>query len=118
MMTLDFSKYSSLRGFIFSHMNSFISLQKAIYKPDGFGGMDEEWQNVGGMWAKIIPMSNFKNTDLYRKKVNAWIVVRYNPDISGDMRIISNDVIYDIGHIMNMDSRFIIMSAMEGNHYV
>jgi len=116
-MSLDLSKYNSLREFSFPHMNSLVNLKKPIYKSDGLGGIEEEWHDEGKAWAKIMPMSNFKNTDLYRKKANVLIIMRHDPDISPDMRIISGNLVYDIENITNIETRFIIISAAEGNHY-
>lgn len=97
-------------------MNQFVQLQQPIYSADGCGGFEEEWREIGKAWAKIIPMSQFKNTDVYRKKVSVCIVMRYDSNIRTDMRIIADTSGYDIINITNIENRFIIIAAMEVHH--
>ena len=117
-MTLDFSKYNSLRGFAFYHMNKFVSVKRGNFISDQLGGIDEEWELIKEAWAKIIPMSAFKSTDLYNKKASFWIVMRYDPDIKGTIRINSDEQVFDIGKIINIENKFTFMSATEGNNHV
>jgi head-tail adaptor len=117
-MTLDFSKYNSLRGFSFYHMNKWISVKSGRFTPDQLGGLNEEWELIAEAWAKIIPMSNFKNTDLYNKKASFWIIMRYDPDIKGVIRIYTDEQVFDIGKTINIENKFTLMSAMEGNNHV
>ena len=112
-MILDFSKYNSLRSFHFAQMNKLLYLRKAEYCDDDMGGFEEEWVDYAEVWAKIIPMSYFKDTDLYRKKADVWLVMRYDAGIVAGMRALHENTLYNFDGVVNVDSKFIIVSARE-----
>ena len=44
--------------------------------------------------------------------------MRYDPDIKGVIRIYTDEQVFDIGKTINIENKFTLMSAMEGNNHV
>ncbi len=118
MMTIDFIKYNALRGFNFGQMNQFIKFEKSICQPDGLGGYEEKWIEVGCAWAKVAPMLQLKNTDLYKSKASAYLVMRYDHTVEAGMRLVTDKQAYDICHMVAIDHKFLLLSINEVHYHV
>ena len=91
-------------------LNRRIVFQEEVKISDGAGGYISEWQdivNVPEVFASVIPLSSAEILHFSRlqHQVNYQIIVRYRADIKSSMRIIHDDVIYDIKALNNVQGK-------------
>lgn len=103
-MTLDFIKFNSLKNFTFNKMDTLFSVKQNSLSPDGLGGLEETWHEVLVAWGKIIPSP---------KNYTASIIMRYDPAILNNMRIVSESSTYIINNVTNIKNHFLLISTKE-----
>lgn len=91
-------------------LRQIIVIQEPIFKDDGLGGREESWQDLEMLSAEAKALYNHKSGEsfssmqlmdnsLYRFRI------RYNPKITGDMRVIYAEKTFKIKRIINEDER-------------
>jgi len=78
-----------------------ISLQEAVLTPDGGGGFSTIWQDIAAVpdiYAAIVPLSGSEQLKYHQLEatVSHRITIRYRTDVSPAMRILHNDMAFQI----------------------
>lgn len=86
-------------------MNKRITIQRLAQVPDGGGGYTEDWQDVATVWAKVEPLKSWEEYEAQKvqQKIDYKMIIRYRSDITQDMRVVYNNVLYKIIGIKNID---------------
>lgn len=79
-----------------------VSVEQQIDTIDSSGFPVKVWESIGNFWASIEPLSvrEFLSSQQMQSQVNTRIVMRYNPAVTASMRIIGNEVIFNIAGIL------------------
>jgi len=91
-------------------LNRRITIQYEELTPDGAGGFIGEWkklENQPEVYASIIPLSSGEVLH-YRQLshvVNYQINIRYRNDIKANMRIVHDEVIYNIKSVIDIKNQ-------------
>ena len=91
-------------------LNRRIVFQEEVKISDDAGGYISEWQDIANtpeVFACIIPLTAAEvlHYQQFQYQVNYQIIVRYRDDIIPSMRIIHDDVVYDIESIVNLQGK-------------
>jgi SPP1 family predicted phage head-tail adaptor len=85
-----------------------VLLQECVLAPDGGGGFAEAWQDLAEeaeVYAAITPLSGAEQLRFHQlaTSVTHRITLRFRADVTAAMRIIKDDVIYDIASATDRD---------------
>jgi SPP1 family predicted phage head-tail adaptor len=75
-----------------------VTLQHRITAPDGGGGYETSWSDIGTIWAKVVPLGAVETLTAQQSesRVSYQIWVRWRPDLGADMRLIWRGKTFDI----------------------
>ena len=94
-----------------------VTFQKSVLTPDGGGGFIEVWQSIDSnpvVYAAIMPLSGREQLRFHQLEstVTHRIVIRYRSDITTALRIVRNDVIYDIVSVTDKDGKGVYLEIL------
>lgn len=75
-----------------------ITIQYPMGTVDDYGNAVEDWQDLQTVWADIVPVSGreYLTASQATSETQYKIYIRYIPNINAKMRVIHNDIIYEI----------------------
>lgn len=84
-----------------------ITLQKQINRPNSFGAMITEWQDVATIRASIEPIQGreFFSGAFQLSEVIVRIRIRYRPEVDRTMRVKYGERVFEITHIIDSKER-------------
>jgi SPP1 family predicted phage head-tail adaptor len=91
-----------------------VTIQEKIVADDELKQQSETWTDIATVWASVEPLSGREY--FASKQVNADISVkitmRCRKDITPDMRVVFNEVVYEILSVINPEERNISLILM------
>ena len=84
-----------------------ITFQKPVKVPDGYKGHTVTWQDVFTVWASVEPLSGreYFYAHQIKAEVSHRVKIRYNENITTEMRIKHKDRILMIESIIDLKER-------------
>ena len=75
-----------------------ITIQFPADTVDDYGNAIEDWQDLATVWADIVPVSGreYLTASQATSETTFKIYIRYIPNVNAKMRIIHNDITFEI----------------------
>lgn len=97
-----------------------ISLQTAHDVHDDAGGVTRSWEEVGMLWAEILPVSSGRGERVFAEQLTAGIThritIRYRSGVTAAQRIVYQGRSFNIRSVVNVGEAGVILEiqAEEG----
>ena len=84
-----------------------VTIQKLEEVDDGYGGIEEKWQDMITVWAVVEPLrGNERYTaQQVQAELTHKVTIRYKPGIKPDMRLKYGDRILEIEAVIDVEER-------------
>ena len=84
-----------------------VTIQRLEEVDDGYGGVEEKWQNVATVWASVEPLrGNERYTaQQVQAELTHKVTIRYRAGIKPQMRLVYGNRILEIEAVIDVEER-------------
>ena len=89
-----------------NNYRSRIKIYRRVYTSNSFGGYSQTWTEIDEVWCRIMPLTG-REAMQYQQiypTANYRILMRYRPDVNGNMRLYYNKRYWNILSVTDIDN--------------